>query len=86
MEWEQRTEDTETDEEQWEEHVLHALVALTGSLTIPEPCPRPLLKLSLDTAPSAGFKLDKFMTVPPSNKIKLLLLLLSDEPAVPFPL
>lgn len=25
MEWEQRTEDTETDEEQWEEHVLHAL-------------------------------------------------------------
>ena len=22
MEWEQRTEDTETDEEQWEEHVL----------------------------------------------------------------
>ena len=25
MEWEQRTEDTETDEEQWEEHVLYAL-------------------------------------------------------------
>ena len=25
VEWEQRTEDTETDEEQWEEHVLHAL-------------------------------------------------------------
>ena len=25
MEWEQRTKNTETDEEQWEEHVLYAL-------------------------------------------------------------
>ena len=32
MEWEQRTEDTETDEEQWEEHVLHALRNRVGTI------------------------------------------------------
>ena len=47
------------------ERAFWPLCPLPAVLPFPEACPRPLLKLSLCLDPSAGCKLDKFITAPP---------------------